>query len=216
MEDKWFYAVSVNDTSIMIECIFSGFDINKRDNIGHSAIHYATKMSNIELLLFLIKHGANINSRDLYGNTPIIIACSKGDVSISETLIKNGCDINIRNKKSNTALYYAIHENTEITQLLLENGADINIIDSDGETPLLTALKHEYSDIIALFLKRYTESVLKIMSSKKYNVIKKSLFMSNIERNIKMDVKNTICISDSIYNEYKNKMMIYSIGFVNN
>lgn len=216
MEDKWFYAISVNDTSIMRECILMGFDINIRDINGYSAIHYATKMSNIELLLFLINQGANINSCDLYGNTPIIIACSKGDVYISEILIKNGCDVNIRNKNSNTALYYSIHENTEITQMLLENGANINVIDIDGETPILTALKHGYSDIIALFLKRYTDIVLKTISSKKYNIIKKSVFVSNIERNIKMDVKNTICISDSIYNEYKNKMMIYSIGFVNN
>lgn len=216
MIDKWFYAVSVNDTSIMEECILNGFDINECDNNGHSAIHYASKVSNADLLIFLIRHGANVNSRDLYGNTPIIIACSKGDVRISEILIKNGCNINIRNKNCNTALNYAIHENIEITELLLENGADINMIDSDGETPLLTALKHEYSDIIALFMKRYTDIVLKTMTTKKYNIIKKSVFMVNIERNIKMDVKNTICISDSIYNEYKNKMMIYSIGFVNN
>ena len=216
MQDKWFYAVHVNDVTILTECIIKGFDIDMRDENGNYAIHYATKSSNKNLLLFLIKNGADVNSRDLYGNTPIIIACSKGDVIISDILIKNGCDVNLRNKKYNTALHYAIHESTGTTILLLQNGADINLLDSGGETPLLTALKNGYSAIVSIFLQKYTEYVLKLMFYENYTIIKKSLFIFNIENNIKMNKNTTICISDSIFDEYKNRIIIYSIGFERN
>ena len=41
--DKFYIAASKNDTDVIEEFLKKGFDINKKDEFGQSALHIATK-----------------------------------------------------------------------------------------------------------------------------------------------------------------------------
>ena len=84
-----------SDHEIEITRLFeSGKDINKQDNNGWSALHFAAQKQSVIAVKTLLKCGANVELKDSYGNTPLFRAvfCSEGDGQIITLLLSHGAN----------------------------------------------------------------------------------------------------------------------------
>lgn len=74
-----------------------GFDINKADERGDTALHMAVYLGRINRVLTLLKLGAEIDKVDAKGNSALIDATRKGNTAIVKLLIREGADTSITN-----------------------------------------------------------------------------------------------------------------------
>jgi len=120
--------------------IYSGANINMKNNYNHSPMFVALEKQNGKLIDLLLNSGAKegVNADYLFravmkknnigvlamlkggvspdvvnakGNTPLIIAASLGDVPSVRRLLEYRADLNLANKDGNTALIYAARYN---------------------------------------------------------------------------------------------------------
>lgn len=86
----------------------SGFDINLKNDKGHSILMLAAYNGHYDLVQFLIEQGADVNSVDHSGSSILMGVIFKGHTPIFDLLVKAGADLEIQNQKKQTALDYAI------------------------------------------------------------------------------------------------------------
>ena len=127
----------------------AGADINKKNAIGFSALHYASYNNHINIIKELLLRRANIHSLDIYGFTPIQWAAQNGHIDVVKLLLDRGARLDsslmksaIRGKKplpiikylhkkgcelSESPLYSALsNKNYLIIKTLVKIGADPN------------------------------------------------------------------------------------------
>ena len=142
---------------ILIE---GGADVNAKDDIGNTPLHWAAKGWTTtreggapETAAILIAGGANVNAKDKYGLTPLHWARSAPKVA--KILLKNGANVNARSNSGKTPLHMAGSRNSprEFAALLLENGADINARDNHyNYTPLHSAARANATETAAFLI----------------------------------------------------------------
>ena len=86
----------------------SGYDINSKNEKGHSALMLAAYNGHYNLVQFLISQGADVNSIDISGSTILMGVVFKGHSQIFDLLVKAGADLELQNQKNQTSLDYAI------------------------------------------------------------------------------------------------------------
>lgn len=82
-------------------------DVNHKDELGNSALHYATTNGNLQIFNILLKNDAIIDIQNNQSQTPLIIASQGGYPEIVQGLIQAGADINFQDQFFNTPLHYA-------------------------------------------------------------------------------------------------------------
>ena len=73
-ETALFRAAQFNRTDVIRLLLQKGADVNKRDNIGNTPVHWAAWNNSTEAIAVLIEHGASINITNDEGNKPIDVA----------------------------------------------------------------------------------------------------------------------------------------------
>jgi len=69
-------------------------DINKKDSIGNSILHWAVQCNqSSDLILSLIESGIDINIKNSFGTTPLYIAACYGHLDIVKILLESGATI---------------------------------------------------------------------------------------------------------------------------
>jgi len=74
-------------------------DVNKRDSLGQTSLHWAAHSGYPTTCELLISFGANPNLQDKLGETPLHKCALRGNVECIPVLISHGADVNIRNEK---------------------------------------------------------------------------------------------------------------------
>ena len=115
----------------------AGTDVNAKDRIELTPLHFAAIGGNKEVNKLLLAKGADVNAKAVRGWTPLFEAVVNGHKEIVELLITNGADVNAKNKtkfhfiKNQTTLYINnptpldwanIRKQTEIADLLRKRG----------------------------------------------------------------------------------------------
>lgn len=129
-----------------------GYDPNKRDEEGRTALHYAAqgcvedihdrlRDNQPEIIQLMVRAGADVNLADDQGNTPLHLAVREhASPEILLTLLRAGSDVNLANDRGNTPLHLAVHPPTSTTPetllTLLDAGADVHARNQQNLTPL--------------------------------------------------------------------------------
>jgi hypothetical protein len=105
------YSTQNKKYEIMRYLIFSGADINQKDNKFETALTTAIKNNDTVATKILVDAGANLNDVDVLKRTPLIYAIEKDYEDIAIYLIDNGANIDIRNTRGEKPLNIATRLN---------------------------------------------------------------------------------------------------------
>jgi ankyrin repeat protein len=106
--------------------IIEGFDVNERDALHCSPLHYAVLHGNKKAVEVLLYHGAEANTRSADSfETPLHIAAKKGFYAIVRMLINHGADIHVTDREWNTPLCLAVKNGRKkVARLIIRYGSD--------------------------------------------------------------------------------------------
>lgn len=104
-----FQAVLANWKEILERLLEYGPDLNLRDKLGYSALHYAAQNYVVDLAELLIEKGAEVDCRNNSGATPLFVAVadSKGRGGMIKLLLSKGADPKALNNSGNSPRSFA-------------------------------------------------------------------------------------------------------------
>jgi ankyrin repeat protein len=144
-DDNWtplFCAVQQGQTDLARLLIASHAEVDWKDKIGNTPLHFAAGDNRPEIADLLIAGGANVNDRRtaLDDWTPIFSAAGNGRVEAMRVLLRRGADFGLRSRDGNMPIHKAAQNGmSETIAVLIAAGADIDTPNADGNTPLAVA-----------------------------------------------------------------------------
>ncbi|ETI40650.1 hypothetical protein L914_13454 [Phytophthora nicotianae] len=118
----------------------NGFDINREDLKGNTALHLAA-MSPSErcqkMLQLLLENGADPNRANWFGYTALHLLCShqNGPASLINAFIEHGANIHAQSLDGSTALHLAVGRGSEdVAVALVSAGAFVHLLDAAGRS----------------------------------------------------------------------------------
>jgi len=100
-------AVAANDVTKVKKILNKGVDIDVKDKLGRTPLHYAAIKGYVEVANLLLDNGANINATDrLQKWTPLFYAVFMEQPEMIKLLIERGADKTIKDKDGRTAEEY--------------------------------------------------------------------------------------------------------------
>ena len=152
-----FHAISFwgSDPDFMQVLIDAGADIEVKDEMGRSPLHYASGVRELGIVKLLIKAGAKVCATDNTGGTCLHIVSAKGRTETVRYLVGlKDVDVNIADDKGYTALHSAVDKgHVDVVQVLIDAGADIDAKNNMGRSPLFWAWKRGKLDIVKVLVK---------------------------------------------------------------
>ena len=116
-------AVEKGNVEAIKQHLAAGTDVNVRDSIGETPLHYAARWGHKGIAELLIANGADVNAKHDYGYTPLHWTANNGHKEVVELLIAKGADVNAKDNQGRTPLDVAIElKQTQIAALLRKHG----------------------------------------------------------------------------------------------
>jgi len=111
--------------------------VNKKNDMGLTALTQAAMWGEGRMVEFLIERGADLEISDSYGCTALMRAASEGKPMITELLIGYGAEVNTKDNEGLTPLMSAASNGYKnIVDMLLKSGATLNAKNNEGKTAL--------------------------------------------------------------------------------
>ena len=118
-----FNAVQKGDIKAVKQHLAAGVDVNAKNSVGFTPLHYAAHEGHMEIAELLITNSADVNEKVSGGRTPLHRAASLGHKEIAELLIANGADVNAKEGNGRTPLNEAARwGHNEVADLLRKHG----------------------------------------------------------------------------------------------
>ncbi|KAH9810571.1 ankyrin repeat-containing domain protein [Melampsora americana] len=144
-------------------------DIEKKDNLGWTALIIAVSAGITEVVSDLIHSGADVNAVNEKGMTALHYAASKGRLEIGRLLIRYGADINARDRANQLPLHRAASSGAIPFIRLLVNPEPnkdgttedsesprpkprLNLVDRAGHTPLHLAFESGHGEAACVLI----------------------------------------------------------------
>lgn len=142
-------------TLVMDALARAGADVERRDQNGDRAIHWAIAHRSEPAVAWLIAHHADLSARGHGGRTPLLAAVAGSSLPIVERLLAAGASARDRDDTGWGAAYMAtIWASPEVLGAVLAHGANPNDGDGIGESALMAAALRDNSRAIALLVAR--------------------------------------------------------------
>lgn len=141
-------AAILDSENFLDQALAAGWDINRRDHRGSTALSIAAQTDKVSITGTLIDRGADPDVADDFGHTPLHIVArfpfmrsSEPRTEIAKLLIKAGADVNAIDTRGRTPLHAALETlrsmgvNVEVVRMLVDAGADPQARDDEGVPP---------------------------------------------------------------------------------
>ena len=145
-----------NDDPDKINTILSrGYDVNRLDISGHTALMVAAFRGHVETVKLLLDRGADVNVRDRSGATALMYAAffagkdnpRQKCPEIIDLLVNQGADVNAVDERGTTPLMFAAaHRETELARRMIQHGADTRAKNANGVTAGIFYALHQFDD----------------------------------------------------------------------
>ena len=112
-------AVVTNDKEAVKKVIKEGqININDRDKLGYTMLHYAASRNHVDLIKYLIEKGADINCIDLADWTPLHLAAIADNYKACKVLLELGANFEYPNDEGNIPI--DLTEDAKLKKLLAD------------------------------------------------------------------------------------------------
>lgn len=117
-------AAATGDDDKLLSILVSGgsVDVNRQDDEGMTALHYASDRGHLYLVKTLLQYGANINIRCNEGNTPLMYAIICEHEELVRYLLGEGAGLWVLNKDGQDA--FSLPDLSESISLILHEMKD--------------------------------------------------------------------------------------------
>jgi ankyrin repeat protein len=130
--DADFYASATVES--VQQLIDLGVDVNARDDMGKSALHWAAG-AQPEVIVALLAAGADVNAKDQLDRAPLHFVAAAGSVENIRLLLDAGAEVNAQTANDWTPIHGAAKfAPPENIMVLLEAGADVGARTEMGES----------------------------------------------------------------------------------
>lgn len=142
MNAQLIQAAEAGNTSVVLDLLAAGANIDAQDERGRTPVMAATHGNQVETVRVLIQAGADINIRDNRLDNPFLYAGAEGLLEILELAIDAGADTRLTNRFGGTALIPAAERGhvEVVRELLTRTDVDVNHVNNLGWTALLEAI----------------------------------------------------------------------------
>lgn len=144
-----YQAALEGNLSRVLEMLQEGFDVNKTDQDGRTALMYAAFNGYTEIVKILLEKKAMVDIRDQGGKTALMFAASGPFPETVSLLLDHQSNPNLADYQEHfTALMYAAAEGQrENVKILLEGNADPLLRDADGDMALTFARNNGHAEV---------------------------------------------------------------------
>ncbi len=140
LNDKLISAAENEDINNIKNLIEKGADVDVRNWLRRTALHYAASEGNVDVAKVLIENEADVDAKDDDGWTVLHWAAWNGNVDVARVLIEKGADVDAKNKDGETVQEIAKKYRQDYVVELIENAKktdsriynkDIDILNMD-------------------------------------------------------------------------------------
>ncbi|MEM6259899.1 MAG: ankyrin repeat domain-containing protein [Planctomycetota bacterium] len=164
---------------LMHEMILGGFDPNRIDFRGRTALFYAlvgdrerryydrTFQLRRNMIKRLLDNGANPDIQDLNGKSPLLAFITEYGTNeqIIGMLLEAGADVNIADSNGQNLLFRLYKP--ELVEVLIDKGINLNHADKNGLTPLHWYVQSGRHEMVALLLQRGSDPTIEAKDGRK-------------------------------------------------
>ncbi len=147
---RWWAALEANpiDRKTAREIIATGFDVNRRNTAGQTALHLAAAAGDTQLVRALLAAEADLTLKNTAGQTAEQVASAAGQTNIATILSQPTTAA-----EQAAALWAAAWRGDKGTvKSLVQAGANVNVADADGWTALHFAADSGHLNVVKVLL----------------------------------------------------------------
>ena len=171
-------------------------EINKKDLLGNTLLHYAIKMNNVETVKILISKGAEVNVRNNYNTSPLYLAIKNADKEIVENVLNNKAQIDEK-VKGKSMLHYAIKrkiredkDNKDKMEIKEKNSIALQLMEK-GVVDLTPSTMNELVRVDRVFNNECMTQLMYYISQNNKEIAYRLINAPGINLNVEDDDKKT-------------------------
>ena len=150
-----FSAAKSGDTETVVDLLDEGVEIDIKDDVGMSLLHWAAQYGHVTTMRLLIRRGCNVDSADGRGLTALHVAAGMGQTKAVRDLIRKGASKSVVAVEFGTPLHQAASKgHVKTVVAMLEEGCPLDVVNTAGDTVLHGAAECGHVEVVRELVSR--------------------------------------------------------------